>query len=346
MDGPIRLTEIGRIAEMQGDAPVRLKVIAPGWGSSGYYSAEMLKRDGPRVFREGTQMYADHPTRTEERDRPERSIKDLAGVLKTAAYWAEGPAGPGLYAEAEMLGSWRYFLEQAAPHIGVSIRAMGEAQEGEAEGRRGKVIQSLTDALSVDLVTRAGAGGKVLPLYESARGEKSDEEERHMAENNELREALDKLSATTTELAEARREAQEAKAKVTEQEQTITTLRAREAQLVEQVAKQSAAIVTATKLAESKLPEAARKRVAQVVEAYAMPLTEGLLNTDEWAKKVDGAIAEESAYLASLGSGVKGFGVHQGGKSDVDVTESLKDSFLRLGYDQQMAERMAKGREA
>jgi len=46
----------------------------------------------------------------------------------------------------------------------VSIRAMGKANPGEAEGRKGSVVESLTHARSVDFVTFAGAGGAVESL--------------------------------------------------------------------------------------------------------------------------------------------------------------------------------------
>src|SRR5690606_1012585 len=31
----------------------QIKLISPGWGSSGYYSEKVLKRDGPKVFKKG-----------------------------------------------------------------------------------------------------------------------------------------------------------------------------------------------------------------------------------------------------------------------------------------------------
>jgi hypothetical protein len=56
-----------------------------------------------------------------------------------------------------------------AEDIGVSIRAFGEIEQGEAEGREGPIITRLTEGRSVDFVTQAGAGGKVGALIESVR---------------------------------------------------------------------------------------------------------------------------------------------------------------------------------
>ena len=148
---------------------ISLKVIQPGWGSSGYYSREVLERDGPLAFPAATKMYADHPTTLEDAQRPERSIRDLWAETITPATFRDGPAGPGLYAEAKVLGP-KDAIETLAPHIGVSIRASGKAKTGEAEGRKGKIIETITAGHSIDFVTVPGAGGQVLQLFESARG--------------------------------------------------------------------------------------------------------------------------------------------------------------------------------
>jgi hypothetical protein len=58
-----------------------------------------------------------------------------------------------------------------APHIGVSVRAGGTVEEGEAEGREGRIVTAIeaNPGNSVDFVTRAGRGGAVAQLLESAR---------------------------------------------------------------------------------------------------------------------------------------------------------------------------------
>lgn len=144
---------------------MRVEIINPGWGSSGYYSADVLREAAGR-FRRGTHMYIDHPTRTEEGDRPERSIRDLAGTLATDAVWERG----ALRADAYVYPQYRQFLAEAAPDIGISIRGQGEGEQGEAEGRRGRIIKEITAVESIDYVTRAGRGGRIVELLESVRG--------------------------------------------------------------------------------------------------------------------------------------------------------------------------------
>lgn len=152
------------------DGKVQVKLISPGWGSSGYYSAKMLERDGPKVFKKGLHMYMNHPTEEEDKNRPERDLRDLVGVQEEDAKWLpNGPTGPGLYATASVFSPYREFIDEAAPFIGTSIRAGGRATEGEAEGRHGPIVESLEEGYSVDYVTLPGRGGQVLPLLEAAR---------------------------------------------------------------------------------------------------------------------------------------------------------------------------------
>lgn len=158
-------------AALRRDGTAAVKLIAPGWGSSGYYSADLLEKDGPGLFRAGTKMYWDHPTQSEESERPEGSLRNLAAVLVSDARWAQGPEGPGLYADAKIFEGYQKAVAEMAPHIGVSIRAAGRATVGEAEGRKGRIITELTAAQSVDFVTEPGAGGKVLQLFEAARAQ-------------------------------------------------------------------------------------------------------------------------------------------------------------------------------
>lgn len=151
-----------------GGGRMSLQLIDPGWGSSGYYSREVLAEAATRrVFPAGTHMYLDHPTAQEAADRPERSVRDLAAVLTTDA--VADPVTGGLVAEARVFAPFQPAIAEMADAIGVSIRATGSGSIGEAEGRRGLIIDRLDEGLSVDFVTAAGRGGRILELLESAR---------------------------------------------------------------------------------------------------------------------------------------------------------------------------------
>lgn len=173
-----------------------VQLINPGWGSSGYYSADVLSEAATKgVFPAGLHMYADHPTATDEAERPGRSVRDLWGVLESPA--TVDPVSGALVAEARVFSPYRPLVEEMRDAIGLSIRAGGYAETGEADGREGPIITELTEALSVDFVTAAGRGGKVLELIESARVEPREDVADALAEAlpggmtaNDLRDAL------------------------------------------------------------------------------------------------------------------------------------------------------------
>jgi hypothetical protein len=145
-----------------------VQFISPGWGSSGYYAPKVLESAAAdKVIPAGTHMYADHPTDAEDIERPVRSIKDLMAVTTEDAYLSPDGA---LVGEVRVVPQWRELVETVRDSIGVSIRGSAtDIVEGEAEGRSGGLIEGLVaPVLSVDFVTRAGRGGKVLSVLESA----------------------------------------------------------------------------------------------------------------------------------------------------------------------------------
>jgi regulator of replication initiation timing len=136
-------------------------------GSSGYYPAEVLFRDGPVAFPAGTHVDLDHPTSEEDVERPERSVRDLAGYLVDGARFEESADGRGLFARIQFIDELKDRIKSLAPVIGLSIRAAGEI-EVRPDGQR--VIRAISEGLSVDVVTRAGAGGRLVTMTESKPG--------------------------------------------------------------------------------------------------------------------------------------------------------------------------------
>lgn len=158
------------------DGTMQIKLISPGWGSSGYYHPDVLKKDGPSIFTEGTKMFWNHPTKAEERDRPERDLRDLAAVTTgPSVYLEEGKKGPGLYAIAKPVTTYRGAIEDLAEHIGVSINASGRVRNGSAEGKSGPIVEAITRRKSVDFVTEPGAGGEICQLFEAKGRERTPE---------------------------------------------------------------------------------------------------------------------------------------------------------------------------
>lgn len=148
---------------------LEVEFITPGWGSSGYYSPSVIEAAAP-LFEVGTHMYFDHPTDEEQHARPGRSVRDLAAVIVEAG--TVNKATGGIRGKVKPLKPYLDLLtdEHFTANVGVSIRASAsDIVVGEAEGRRGPIIESLVDLASVDFVTRAGRGGSILGVLESAR---------------------------------------------------------------------------------------------------------------------------------------------------------------------------------
>lgn len=154
------------LSESFGDkGEITFTVIKPGWSKNNrYYPASLLKTSA-NIF-EGAKMFMNHATDKDVAARPEGDLRDwVANVTKV---WPESDGtlkatakviDPQFKAKLALLGE-----SQMLNTMGVSIRAMGASKPGEAEGRKGSVVESLLAARSVDFVTFAGAGGAVESL--------------------------------------------------------------------------------------------------------------------------------------------------------------------------------------
>jgi hypothetical protein len=152
-----RVIESGRATAAEGK--LSLCLIDAGQGASGYYPASTLQEAArAKVFHRRLQCFMDHPSYSEAMDRPERSVRDLVGALTTDAVYRDG----GLYAEAKVFASFTEFITERADAIGMSIRAQAVVEQGEVEGHTSVIVREITRAESVDFVTQAGRGGRVV----------------------------------------------------------------------------------------------------------------------------------------------------------------------------------------
>lgn len=147
---------------------MKVRAISAGVGSSGYYSPEVIEQAGKdQLIAEGTHLYLDHPTDVEAHERPGRSVKDIAAVFTEAASYDADTQS--LVGEIKVMAPYRALIEDLAPHIGLSIRGSAtDVTEGEVDGKKVPVIEGLHSIDSVDFVTKAGRGGHVIELLESA----------------------------------------------------------------------------------------------------------------------------------------------------------------------------------
>jgi hypothetical protein len=266
----------------------RVKVIESGWGSSGYYGAEMLAEYGPKVFAKGTKVFMNHPSITESSERPERDVHQLAGKLTSDAIFSEN----GLVADIEFYSHYAPIIREMAGDVGLSIHALGNANVGEAEGRQGPIIESLVEdpLTSVDVVTVAGAGGKFLNLLESYSRKDPDATpvSESVSEGNGMSISKEEFDAA---IADIKATFVEAIMPIVESVSVLAEAAKPLEVDTETVIEAVDPVEIATKFNESGLPKIALKRIAEAMKADS-ELT------------VDELIADEKAYVAQISESV------------------------------------------
>lgn len=325
-----------------------IQIITPGWGSSGYYPPKVLELAATnKLITKGTPMYLDHPTEAEAYDRPGRSVRDMAAVFTEDAHWT----GDALVAEAQVFTPYRALLSEMAEHIGVSIRGSGDMTEGEADGRTGNVIESLDAISSVDFVTAAGRGGRVLELLESAHVRMAEQSTNtpSVPADPAGQQAHTPTGDNMAEIEEARlRRLEEADRRVPvlegERDQAISERDAaiQERNTAARALAESRARGAAETRARGRLTEAnatlPAATVTRIVEAATrtVPLTDqGQLDEAAFDTAIDTARTTEETYLASVaeaaGAGtITGFGATVTGGtavSEADLDKLIANTF-------------------
>lgn len=189
-----------------------------------WYSKEALASAIP-VF-EGKKIYADHPSADDDENRPERSVRDILGHFENVHVEEESDGRHNLTADVciqpEQQYDWaRGLMKQAIAYaekypdkeyVGLSINAAGDSSESPIEDFMNQnelpkscvpklmkameqgletvnVVNVIENAVSIDLVTEPGAGGKILKLIEeeSMKRQKKSKKEaaKHPAEEEE-----------------------------------------------------------------------------------------------------------------------------------------------------------------
>lgn len=308
------VTESIEVAEAALDANGRgeLCLIKPCRGSMGYYTEDALKKTAAKgVFAKGTKMFIDHATQEERIARPEGSVFKQAAVFEGAAVWKDnGKAGPGLYAPIKAYSDFVPFINERAKDIGASVRGSiiptGKIIDGVPE------VQEFASALSVDFVTRAGAGGKLITVYESFRsGHQPEPKVKEGATDMEVKEsdfkALQDQAALVPTL--------------------VTRLdRVEEANRRYQVRDMVERLVQA-----SELPANAQKRTLKpyLSESYPCPLKDGKLDVVVLEAAVKESIKEEVTYLQENGVLRPSPVSRMGAAADPNVKEPTEPEILQ-----------------
>ena len=352
MEGREKILEVSKVdiseatAEgiAKGELPVR--IIQPGFNEGkGRSYAPSAIQDAAKIF-EGAKMYANHPSKSEARDRPERSVWDWVATLEGTAVSPNGNAvGVAKIHNGdfkEMVGG--LFEAGTLDKLGVSINAVGKGVKTNIEGQSTFLVENIVPSRgqSVDFVTEPGAGGQA-GIMESVRDdiEVIDADLMDLATLKEVRPDLVEsiVKETKTELEQEVKEAMDKEQELaTLQEANKTLTEERDAALAKVKESDDA---TAKTEAQAKIKEAVDKAEGlpeitktRLLERFADATTE---------EGIEEAIKSEQDYLATLKEAgvVKGLGESQ---SKTSTQEQLQEAFAATGMSEEAAKIAATGR--
>jgi len=186
-----QLSETAQAVELQEqDAPVNrrdslkltFRLIKPGFGNAAdghYYSADVLKEAADAGLFDGAKMYAsDH--RPEERS----VLTEVAVIDRVIRFDEDGsPIALATIFDPNLAESTRNRAKDGLlSTLECSILGQGKAKKGKVGEREANIVESITAIHSVDLVSRAGAGGRALEIAESDSGGENVTEDKNEIE--------------------------------------------------------------------------------------------------------------------------------------------------------------------
>jgi len=290
-------------------------LIRAGWSDNGrYYGPDLLARTAP-LF-EGIGGFVGH--------NPKPTVKDYAVVFENARW---DPEAKSVRATSVFLDEAISKLAKRAPHlVQFSIYGKGSLRRGEAQGRKGLIVEDIPAIRSCDLVVNAAAGGQINAILESLDNtivkEHEPMEVNTLADlkaqySDLLEEFRNEIVAETedrdkeAEIASLKEEIESLKKVVLEKEQAIKDKEDRIAVFESRDKLDSI-------LSESDLPDASKDRIREEFKEVV---------AEEEAVKE--AIEREKEYLNRL----KSSGVIAGVKEEKDPLEEESDEDAQLVYE-------------
>jgi hypothetical protein len=155
-------------------------IITDGMGNKRdkhYYPPSTVREAVNDLIFEGGQAFADHPSRQEDIDRPERSIRDLIGYYHGSKFAEVEIKGKQVAAYRALLHvnegcDWALGLIREAieyqkkfpdkTFVGISINADGDTMPYTIDGVEVNKVARITEAFSADVVTKPARGGRFL----------------------------------------------------------------------------------------------------------------------------------------------------------------------------------------
>jgi cation transport regulator ChaB len=351
---------------------IEVHIIAPVWGSSGYYSEAVLREAcRKRVYPEGMHMHLDHPTREAAKSQPARTLageSPLAAIFTEDGHYEEkGWDGPGVYTIARVLPKYVEDIRAMAGHIGISHYVDGIAEEGTApDGKKGPIIKELraSSLNTVDFVTVPGAEGhyrtmfgemKVRPDPNPNKTKKRENMGENIQESLTLSEVRSKYPEVVTELkeqlkAEMKTEetTKDQSAKLSEAATKIRALEADVEDMATLAADCKAAGYIKEEMAKAKFPPAIAEALSKTL-IKQVPLGEDhKIDSPKFAVIVTEAIKakkdEIAAILKEHGAGLHDNGTGafpSGDEGHKALVESFEANYLSQGKTKDEAHRLA-----
>lgn len=150
---------------------VTITPIRPGFGNKRdgfYYPAQTLKEATDKGLFDNLKMFRNHPRRSDEKDLPERDVRDWFATSRKAV-WDETRQVPRLDVTVHEESDYRRWKD-VPEQIAFSVLGGGMARPGRVNGQDARIVESFSNLRSVDWVTEAGAGGAIV-FAESAAEE-------------------------------------------------------------------------------------------------------------------------------------------------------------------------------
>ena len=206
----IKFSEADKSEKDEKKKSYKVRLIQEGLGNLRdcfYYTREALE-SGVAAF-EGKKCYMDHPSKTDELDRPERTTRDIIGHFENCRIEDAEDGSAQLCADLFLVESpevehAKKLIEHALDYskkypdqdfVGLSINASGDAESKDvleflnsyqipdsAKAKMAKameqgvssirIVNQFQDAVSTDLVTEAGAKGKFLESFKNKENNK------------------------------------------------------------------------------------------------------------------------------------------------------------------------------
>ena len=204
----------------------------------------------------GLKMYLNHPTKTEEREIPERDITKWASTI-IESHYDNGKAIGRVVVHDKWLRE-RLNDPVARAHIGLSINTGGRLSRGKVDGEEMEIVEKIVlqrsnGPASVDWVTEAGARGRVSRLLKESNNEEEDMDFTKLDLATLKKERPDLIEAANRDVKES--------GAADQKDKDLKEAQAENARLKKENALRDQKDTINGLLKESKLPESAKARV-------------------------------------------------------------------------------------